>query len=75
MHISKISFRMNVEVAPDKHEHVEVTVDVGPKDDPNQAFADAKNSARIFLGIDVNEDDVAEAEKVLVAAKRAGLRK
>lgn len=75
MHISKISFRMNIEVAPYKHEHVEVTVDVGSKDDPDQAFAYAKNSARSFLGIDVNEDDVAEAEKVLVAAKRAGLRK
>lgn len=75
MRISEIKFRMNVEVAPYKHEHVEVTVALDAKDDSDDAFDMARNAARRFLGVDVDEDDVEAAEKVLASARKAGLRK
>lgn len=74
MHICKISYKTNVEVAPYKHEHVEVTVELNADDDADDAFAHARHFARQALGVDVNEDDVRDAEAVLKAAKKAGLR-
>ena len=75
MRISEIKFRTTVEVAPFKHEHVEVTVAIDAKDDADEAFELARDSARRFLGVDVTEDDVEQAEKTLAAARKAGLRK
>jgi len=75
MRITEIKFRMNVEVAPFRHEHVEVTVAVDETDDPDEAFELARESARHFLGVDVTEDDVEQAEKTLAAARKAGLLK
>lgn len=69
MHISKISYKTNVEVAPYKHEHVEVTIELNEDED-----ADARKFARQALGIDVSEGDVEKAEAVLKAARKAGLR-
>lgn len=74
MHISKITFKTNVALKPFQHEHAEVTVELAPNESADTAFAYARGKAREFLGIDVDEDDVANAEKVLAAAKKAGLR-
>ena len=69
-HVSQISFKMNVEVAPYKHEHAEVTVILGPDDTVEDAFKLAKESARRGLGIDVTPEQVAAAKEVLRKARR-----
>lgn len=53
MKIRQISFRMNVEVAPFRHEHVEVTVELGKGDTPEKAKKFAQATARKLLGADV----------------------
>ena len=73
MYISQIKFRMNVEVAPFKHEHVEVTAELDEGDDENAAFDKLKTRARGFLGVNVTQDDVDMATTILARAKRAGL--
>lgn len=74
MHISKLTYKTNVQLRPFQHEHVEVTVDVAKGESPNEAFDFAKSFVRRQLGIDVEECDVAQAEETLAAAKKAGLR-
>lgn len=74
MYISKIGYRTNVEVAPYKHEHIEVHVELTEADDADEAVAHARHFARQALGIDVTPSDVEKAEAILKAAKKAGLR-
>ena len=74
MHISKITYKTNVQRAPFQHEHVEVTVELNASEDADEAFEYAKTCARDFLEINFDAEDVAAAEKLLAAAKKAGLR-
>jgi hypothetical protein len=76
MRVSQIKFKMNVNDPLDrfKHQHAEVTVDLNDDEDPQDAFDLARRTAERGLGIDVSEDDVEDAERVLARARRAGLR-
>lgn len=70
----RVSFRKNVEVAPYKHEHVEVTVELNGSSFA-EAMQKAKDLADEALGVNVDEDDIAYAKEVLRKAKRAGALK
>jgi hypothetical protein len=70
--VSRVSFRKNVEVAPFKHEHVEVSVDLNGST-LEEGLALAKRSVDEALGINVTEAEVARAQEVLKRAKRAGI--
>jgi hypothetical protein len=68
--IVQVSFRMNVEVAPFKHEHAEVTVELEPGEDVEAAFRIAKDAARRGLGVDVTAEEILAAKEVLRKARR-----
>jgi hypothetical protein len=68
--VTQISFKMNVEVAPYRHEHAEVTVTLNPGDTAEDAFKLAKETARRGLGVDVTAEEIAAAKEVLRKAKR-----
>lgn len=76
MRVSQITFKTNVPNPGDRfrHEHAEVVVEVNDGEDPQEAFRYAREVAESALGINVDEDDVADAERVLAAARKAGLR-
>lgn len=71
MKVTEIGFRMNVEVGPFKHEHVEVRVQLGPRDTVEKAFEFAKQQARELLGVDVTDEEVKAAKLVLTKANRS----
>lgn len=76
MRVSQIKFKANAPNAGDRfrHEHAEVTVDLAEGDDVDEAFEYARLQVQQALGLDVEEDDVIEAERVLEKARKAGLR-
>jgi hypothetical protein len=68
----RVSFRKNVEVAPYKHEHVEVTVELNGSSFA-EAMQKAKDLADDALGLNaVDEDDIAYAKEILRKAARSG---
>ena len=73
MKVKQISFRMNVEVAPYCHEHVEVVVELERNDTPETAQALARSTARRLLGVDITKEDVARAKAVIASGRKVGL--
>ncbi len=78
MRISQVTYKANVPNPTDRfrHEHAEVVVELQDGDGATaeDAFECAREAVNRALGIDVTADDVADAERVLAAARRAGLR-
>lgn len=76
MYVSQVKYKTNASDPNDRfrHEHIEVTVDLTKDDNIDTAFSYARQIAREQLGLDVEEDDVIEAERVLEKARKAGLR-
>jgi hypothetical protein len=76
MRVSQIKFKMNVSDPNDRfrHEHAEVTVEVGELEDAQHAIELARATAERGLGVDVDQDDIDAAEKLLARARKAGLR-
>lgn len=66
----RISWRKNVEVAPYKHEHAEVTVELNGATF-EEGVQRAKDLVDQALGVDVDEDDVEYAKEILRKAARA----
>ena len=69
--VARVSFRKNVEVAPFKHEHAEVSVDVNDGE-ISTAITTAKDLCDEILGVNVTDDEVTKAKEVLRRAERAG---
>lgn len=51
MRVTSVTYRTNKITRPYESEHCEITVDVGPKDDPNKAYRYAKFCVKMKLGL------------------------
>ena len=74
MRIKQVTFGKNIQTKPYHFERAEVTIELGPKEHPNDAINLAKRECDRILGIDVCWSEVEDAEETLAKAKKAGLR-
>lgn len=70
MKITTITYRTNVELAPFRHAHVEMTAELEKNDDLDDALEELKAEVHRALGVDVTEDDVRAAKETLKKAER-----
>lgn len=73
MKVTEVRFRKNVNLGNYENEHAEVCVQLEGDDSVQDAVSKAKSEVEKILGLDVDESQIAEAQRVLKAARRRGL--